>query len=76
LYLAVAAVFCQIYSEYVQACSALQSEKEENKRLSDYLDRIIRVSCNSRVMKLDFFVDEWYENCVSVLWHPVHMHYS
>jgi len=45
----VVSVWCcvcrQIYSEYVQVSSALQTEKAENKRLSDYLDQIMRVSC-------------------------------
>jgi len=48
-------MYCQqIYSEYVQACSALQSEKEENKRLSDYLDRILHVSCTRCVINQDY----------------------
>ncbi|XP_064626009.1 nucleoprotein TPR-like [Lineus longissimus] len=32
----------QIYSEYVQATDALQMEKEENRRLNQYLDQILQ----------------------------------
>ena len=33
----------QIYNEYVKASDALQFEKEENKRLNTYLDKILQV---------------------------------
>ena len=34
----------QIYSEYVQASEALFAEKEENKKLNEYMDQILKVN--------------------------------
>ena len=33
----------QIYSEYVDTSEALHLEKEENKRLNEYVDQILQV---------------------------------
>ncbi len=33
----------QIYTEYVQASEALFAEKEENKKLNEYMNQILKV---------------------------------
>ena len=35
--------YFQIYTEYVQASEALFAEKEENKKLNEYMNQILKV---------------------------------
>ena len=37
----------QIYSQYVEVSDALQQEKDENVRLKQYLDQILKVKMHS-----------------------------
>lgn len=45
-------IILQIYSQYVEVSDSLQQEKDENIRLKQYLDQILKVTWNVTVLRL------------------------
>lgn len=49
-------VCLQIYSQYVEVSDALQQEKDENIRLKQYLDQILKVHLRTVIVEFKHFV--------------------
>lgn len=62
-------VCLQIYSQYVEVSDALQQEKDENIRLKQYLDQILKVHLHTVIVEFKHFVT--FDTC-NVFQAPIH----